>query len=158
MRVVAYFDIPLLSKLTVASHIRLTECHVWSITTGSSMYAINKLCVNEIWQWGFAKMQYIFIHVELCREGQDWLHKSQFSEFTFRRKCCTYPADMVRTFTYYSPRNELIIDREAREIMYLVASVCPSVRLRTLYNQLAYADNCADAVDLLLILEGEMGV
>ncbi len=66
----------------------------------------------------------------------------------------------------------IFIDREAREIMYLVASVRPSVRpsadtlttepLRAIgaitsrrclcvYNQSAYADTCADAVDRLLI-------
>ena len=39
---------------------------------------------------------------------------------------------------YYRP--------QSWEIMYLVASVCPPV-----CNQCAYADNCGDAVDRLLI-------
>ncbi len=68
----------------------------------------------------------------------------------------------------------MVIDREAREIMYLVASVRLSVRLSvrpsvttltaepfilpvqgvrlSVSNQSAYADNSADAVDRLLIL------
>ncbi len=70
----------------------------------------------------------------------------------------------------------LIIDREAREIMYLVASVCPSVRLSV--NALtaepfdyyqskifvcvckcgACAANFADAVDRLLILLKTFGL
>ena len=44
----------------------------------------------------------------------------------------------------------IFIDREAREIMYLVVSVRPSVN--TLCNQSAYADNRVDAVDRLLII------
>ena len=46
----------------------------------------------------------------------------------------------------------LFIDREAREIMYMVVSVHPSV-----HNQSVYADNCADAVDRLLFSGGLWG-
>ena len=56
-------------------------------------------------------------------------------------KCLSYIRNNLSHF---------IIDHKAREIMYLVASVRPSVRLQTLYNQSAYADNCAEAVDRLL--------
>ena len=63
----------------------------------------------------------------------------------------------------------MFIDSEAREIMYLVASIGQSVCLTVdtltaepfdlpvqgyclcVYNQWAYADNSADAVDWLLI-------
>ncbi len=63
-----------------------------------------------------------------------------------------------------------VIDRESREIIHLVASVCPSVCHALLLldvclcvsNQWAYADNCAEAVDrrfnfklvLLIVLIG----
>ncbi len=49
--------------------------------------------------------------------------------------------------------NTLFIDHEAREIMYLVASVRlrPLSQLNRVCNQSAHADDCADAVDRLLI-------
>ncbi len=69
---------------------------------------------------------------------------------------------VVKNCEKQSMLNCIFIDREAREIMYLVASVRPFVCLCVLScpnrsvclcacNQWAYADNRADAIDRLLI-------